>query len=554
MNLEVNNINGVINLIVLGNITKKLHIETLKSEIDNIKGESIISFFDAKVLPEAVIESLINISSCKKVKIQVAHTSLSSYFFRLGIPHILLPNKSIYKKEKIKALVIGGSAGSLDRILSIIQSLPKEDIVIFIVQHILEDKSNYLHSILKEKTSYNVKEAEDREIIENGYVYIAPPSYHIRVAEGKINLSKDAPVNFARPSIDVLFESLSLEYGAGLAAILLSGYNDDGTHSLEYLIKNRSRVLIQDPLECIEKELLLNAINTKNYNYIFPLPEMIHYIKRQIEPQKIELDRAKVSKFLEDINDKYGYDYRRYDYSSLSRLIVKEMNKYNLESFEDFKEQVLNYSENFESLFLEFSINVTEFFRNPQVFNKIRSSIFHYLSSYPHIKIWCAGSSTGEEPYSLAIILKEQGLLEKSQIYATDINPYIIEQAKNGFFSEKNIEKNNTNYLEAGGVNKFRDYFDKVNNVLKIKQELKENILFFQHSLVSTGILNEFNLILCRNVIIYFDEYLQQKTMELFKNSLSPNGFLILGESEYIKNNSIFNNFDKKLKIFKKLY
>lgn len=552
MNLEVNTINGIKNLIVLGSVSKKSHIEALKNEIDNIKNEAVISFFDAKVLPEEVILSILNTSA--QLKIQVAHTSLSSYFFRLSIPHILLPNKSIYKKERIKALVIGGSAGSLDRILNIVQDLPKEDIVIFIIQHILEDKLNYLDTILKEKTNYTVKEAEDKEEVKTGYIYIAPPSYHLRVDNGYLHLSKDPPVNFARPSIDVLFESLSNEYGAGLAAILLSGYNDDGSHSLKHLMKNKSKVLIQDPEECLEKELLLNAIKTNNYNYIFPLPEMIHYIKRQIEPKKIDLDTNKINRFLEDINEKYGYDYRRYDYSSLSRLIVKEMNKYNIESFEAFKEQVLNYSENFESLFLEFSINVTEFFRNPQVFNKIRTSIFHYLSSYPHIKIWCAGSSTGEEPYSLAIILKEQGLLEKSQIYATDINPYIVEQAKNGFFSEKNIEKNNNNYLEAGGINQFKDYFDKVNNVLRIKDELKENILFFQHSLVSPGILNEFNLILCRNVIIYFDEYLQQKTMNLFKNSLNPNGFLILGESEYIKNNNQFTNFDKKLKIFKKSY
>lgn len=554
MNIEVNKINNVLNILVLGTITKKYEISEIKTYIEQIKDKSIITFYDAKFLPEEIIIALIKTSKDSLIKVQVVHSSLSSYLFRLKIPHILLPNKSIFSKDKVKALVIGGSAGSLDRIISIISSLKKEEISIFIVQHILEDKINHLSDILKDKTEYLVSNAINEEEIKTGCIYIAPPAHHLKVSNGKIILTKDKPFNFARPSIDILFESLSQEYKDSLIAVLLSGYNDDGTHSLKLLQENKSKVLIQDPEEVIEKELLLNAIKTKNFNYIFPLPELIHYLKRNIETNEIQLIREQVDRFLELILDKYGYDYRFYEYGSISRLIVKYMFKNNIDSFDNFKDQVLNYSENFESLFLEFSINITEFFRNPFVFKNIRNSIFRYLSSYPHIKIWCAGCSTGEEPYSLAIILKELGLLEKSQIYATDINPYIVEQAKNGFFTRTNIENNEKNYIDAGGIGNFTNYFDIYDDVMKIKDELRENILFFQHSLVNQGILNEFNLILCRNVVIYFNEYLQDKTIDLFNKSLSPNGFLVLGESEYMKNNGLFNSIDNNLKIFKKFF
>lgn len=557
MNIEKNYIDKVLNISILGDIQRRNDIEVLRSELKNINENVVLTFFDAKTLPSVIIEELINLQNKKNnIKVKIIHPALSSYLYRLGIDHILLDNKSLNKKNKrkIKAIVIGGSAGSLEHILNIVKNLTKQDIAVFIVQHILEKSTNYLASILQNKTPYQVKDAENDELIQNGYIYIAPPAHQMKIINGRIVLTKEPPMYFARPSIDVLFESASKEYKSGLIAVLLSGYNDDGSHSLELLRINKSIVLVQDPEECNEKELLLNAIKTKNYNYIFPLPELIHYLKRLIEPKQIEIDKDRIKIFLKDIHEKYGYDYRQYSVESIYRLIQKEMEEQGYESFEDFSGQVLQWPDAFEALFLEFSINVTEFFRNPNVFNKIRNNIFPYLSSYPHIKIWCAGCSTGEEPYSLAIILKELNLLDKAQIYATDINPFIIEQAKNGIFSEINIEKDLKNYNDAGGSYQFKSYFDKVGNNLKVKDEIKDKIVFFEHSLVNQGVLNEFNLILCRNVIIYFDDKLQESVMNLFSNSLGHNGFLILGETEFIKNTSLFSSFDKNLKIFKKTY
>jgi chemotaxis protein methyltransferase CheR len=561
MNITAEKIDNVFRIAVLGELLKKSDIEKFCKKLESTgKDDTLITFFDARTLPEIVIEKLFELLQFKqaaKLKIQVVHQSLSSYLYRLGIDHILLSGKKLNDLSitgKCKALAIGGSAGSLERIIKILERLPLSGISVFIVQHILEKSPNYLPAILQPKTKYIVKEGVHKETVLADHVYIAPPGKQMRVVKGKIDLKDEPPVYFARPSIDVLFESLAIEYKNTLLAVLLPGYNNDGSHSLSLLRQNKGTVLILDPAECQEKELLENAIKTRDYNYIFPLPEMISYINRNIEQVEIVLSAAEIKAFLEKVFVIYGYDYREYHYDSISRLIKKEMMEQDIYSFREFSELIFSDFEHFEHLFLEFSVNVTEFFRNPRVFDKIRLNILTYLASFPHIKIWCAGCSTGEEPYSLAIMLKESGLLHKSQIYATDINPFIIEQAKNGFFSRKNFEKHSANYINSGGHNSFSDYFQEYESCFKINKEIKEKIVFFQHSLVSQGILNEFNLILCRNVLIYFDPSLQQKTINLFYQSLSPNGFLVLGESENIQLNSLFTVYDRNFRIYKKSF
>lgn len=260
--------------------------------------------------------------------------------------------------------------------------------------------------------------------------------------------------------------------------------------------------------------------------------------------------------FLKDLNDTYGYDYTEYQIDSIMRRINIAMIRERIYDFNIFREQVLNNEKIFHDLFLDLSINTTEFFRDHEVFNTIKNKILPYLNSYNHIKIWCAGCSIGKEVYSLAIILKEAGMLSKTQIYATDINPYAIEEAKNGLYSITTLDKDIDNYRNAQGEKSFIQYFDINKSYIKVKEELKKNILFFQHSLLSNGTLNEFNLILCRNVFIYFNDSLQEKVLKNFYNSLDNNGFLVLGKSEGIEKNNGYNYFykyDKQNKIYRKI-
>jgi len=276
---------------------------------------------------------------------------------------------------------------------------------------------------------------------------------------------------------------------------------------------------------------------------------------KNLSDKKGILNKEEVYNFLNELNIMYGYDYTEYQIDSIMRRINIAMIKEGISNFSSFKEQVINNKILFHNLFLDFSINITEFFRDPKVFALIKTKILPYLNSYNHIKIWCAGCSNGKEVYSLAIMLKEAGILSKTQIYATDINPYVIEEAKNGIYSSITLDKDINNYRNAQGEKNFIEYFDINNSYIKVKEELKKNILFFQHSLLSNGALNEFNLILCRNVFIYFNDSLQERILKNYYNSLDNNGFLVLGKSEGIQRNNgekYFCKYDEILKIYKK--
>lgn len=562
MNIQSEIINKEKHISIMGLLDtqeeQRLLLDTLRDrkEISEIH----ITFFETKILPAAIIESLkFHIEHYPDVplKLFVLHRHLSLYLSRLGIHNKLVFEKSLtpQSSQRIKALAIGGSAESLDKIFAIVKSLSVADISVFIVQHFPRDARNILDTLLQDKTQYRTTIPEDRTRIEENVIYIAPSDFQMKVENGYIHLTKDDPANYSRPSIDVLFESLSQEYTSSLLVVLLCGYGSDGSHSLKTLQVNASKIIIEDPLDCSARDMPKNALRTGYYDYKFPIQELASYLARTIRKAEITVDDREITAFLTSLHKQYGYDYREYSLDSIKRRLQKIMADRGVNQFQNFCFQVLNDPDLFEELFLEFSINVTHFFRNPEVFQQIRKKILPYLETYPHIKIWCAGCSTGEEPYSVAILLSEAGILKKSQIYATDINPFVVAEAKNALFNMKNLEIDRQNYRKSGGTKRFLDYFDIIDNMLKVKQDLQEKILFFQHSLVNSGVLNEFQLILCRNVLIYFTPNLQNKTFQLFENSLDRNGFLILGESESIssqKDNLSLKEFERTYKIFRK--
>lgn len=561
-NIQAETIQGQKHISVMGGLDSQEEQHQFLTLLRDRAGISEIhaTFFDAKTLPATIIESLrfqIDHYPHIPLKLFILHRHLSLYLSHLGLQNKLVFEKSLILSvhQRIKALAIGGSAESLDKIFTIVKSLAIADTSVFIVQHFPRDARNILDTLLQDKTQYKTVIPEDQTRIEPNIIYIAPSDFHMKVENGYIRLTQGEPVNYSRPSIDVLFESLSYEYKNALLAILLCGYGSDGSHSLQTLRLNGSKIIIEDPLDCSARDMPGNALRTGYYDYKFPIQELACYLSRTIRQEEIVFEKHQIIEFLAELHKRYGYDYQNYSLESIKRRLQKVMTERGFSSFPNFSMQVLNDSELFEELFLEFSINVTHFFRNPEVFRAIRDDILPYLDTYAHIKIWCAGCSTGEEPYSLAILLDEAGMLKKSQIYATDINPLVIAEAKNGLFSTNNLEIDRQNYQESGGTKTLLDHFEQVTTILKIKSQLREKILFFQHSLVNSGILNEFQLILCRNVLIYFNLHLQTSTFQLFQDSLDRNGFLILGESETIPPQEdlfAFEDFARAHKIFRK--
>lgn len=512
-----------------------------------------ITFFNLKILPKEIILELIKLLNKHKITIYSMEHSLWIYLLRLGITNRYYNNLKISKlKKSIKAIGIGGSAGSLEKIMGFVKNLPSSDISIFIVMHIKEDEKSRLSEILSHESNYRVVTAISDSKVEPKTIYCAPAGFHLMVVGGYTYLTKDEKVNFARPSIDVLFDSLAREYQDELLVILFCGYGKDGSRSLGFLKEHGVEVIIEEPSECQAKDMLINAIETNHFDRKLKLSEISEYLNSILKES--ELSDELLNEFLNAIYEKYGYDFRNYQRSSIKRRVKITMNRLGVNGFYEFKNEVLTNLTIFEELFFDFSINVTSFFRNPEVFKYLREEILPYLNTFHHIKIWNAGCSTGEEPYSIAIILDELGILNKSQIYATDFNPVILKKASNGFFSLDNLNADELNYKNSGGVKNFRDYFEFNNYNMSIKSYLKNKILFFNHNLVTDGVINEFQLIICRNVFIYFDEDLKIKVINLFNDSLIRNGFLLLGDSENISQpeKQGFKVENKSYKVYKK--
>lgn len=238
---------------------------------------------------------------------------------------------------------------------------------------------------------------------------------------------------------------------------------------------------------------------------------------------------------LEAIYRLSGYDFRQYARSSINRRIFNRMRMENMDTVTALLEKVIHEPGFLDQILNDFSINVTEMFRDPDFFKALREEVVPELSGLQQIRIWHAGCSSGEEVFSMAIILEEAGLLDKSLIYATDFNEDILEMAKQGIFPLNKMQLYTKNYLKAGGTRAFSEYYKTDHQHAYIDPKLMKNIIFWQHNLVTDQTFNEFDVIICRNVLIYFTTALQSKVQRLFYESLPVGGFLGLGDKETLR-------------------
>ncbi len=270
-----------------------------------------------------------------------------------------------------------------------------------------------------------------------------------------------------------------------------------------------------------------------------------------------ENEDIEISLLLEGIHLKYGHDFRNYSYSHIKRRIARRMSEGGFNSISEMQYKVLYNKEFFNILLSDFSINVTEMFRDPMFYKAFRKNVVPVLRTYPFIRIWHAGCSTGEEAYSMAIMLKEEGLYERAQIYATDFNNTVLQNAKEGIYPIENIKEYTYNYQQAAGNASFSDYYTARYDSVIFDQSLKKKITFANHNLVTDGVFGEMHVIVCRNVLIYFNRELQNNVIELFSDSLCNGGFLCLGSKESIKfssSNESFEDFIGSEKIYRKRY
>ncbi len=250
---------------------------------------------------------------------------------------------------------------------------------------------------------------------------------------------------------------------------------------------------------------------------------------------KNELEDIEIQLLLEGVFRYYGFDFRNYASASLKRRIWNTIRAEHLTSVSGLQEKVLHDWACLERFLLGLSVNVTAMFRDPSFFLAFRSKVVPILRTYPFIRIWHAGCSTGEEVYSIAILLQEEGLYHRCRIYATDMNEMVLRKAKNAIFPLDLMQDYTHLYLKAGGKKSFSEYYVAAYENAIFRSSLKENIVFSQHNLVTDGSFNEFNVIFCRNVLIYFNQTLQERVHNLLYESLCTFGVLGLGNQESLK-------------------
>lgn len=258
---------------------------------------------------------------------------------------------------------------------------------------------------------------------------------------------------------------------------------------------------------------------------------------------------------LEAIYQKYSYDFRGYSMPSVKRRIASAMDQFGLKSVTSLQERVLHDACFFAELIQYLTIPTSEMFRDPSFFKKFRDEVVPILKTYPSLKLWIAGCSTGEEIYSYAIILDETDLLKRTTIYATDINPKSLKKAEQGIFPIDKIKDYTVNYRKSGGLRELSDYITTDSNGALFERRLKENVMFADHSLATDSVFSEMQMVSCRNVLIYFDRELQNRAIGLFKESLVRRGFLGLGSKESLRfsdSDLYFDTFSPEEKIYRK--
>jgi chemotaxis protein methyltransferase CheR len=271
---------------------------------------------------------------------------------------------------------------------------------------------------------------------------------------------------------------------------------------------------------------------------------------------KIDLENIEIKLLLDGVYKVSGFDFRDYAQASLKRRIHKCMLDEDVNTISGFQERILHNPESLNNFLLSLSIDITELFRDPDLYCCYRKKIIPVLRTYPFFRIWHAGCSTGEEAYSDAIILIEEGLYDRARIYATDFNEAVLDKARKGIFPQKIMKTYISNYQQACGNRAFSEYYTAKFDNVQLNPSLQTNITWAQHNLVTDKSFNEFQVVFCRNVMIYFNKSLQDQVLKLLYESLCLYGFLILGKKESLKFSPFEDKFemiDLNERIYKKI-
>lgn len=461
---------------------------------------------------------------------------------------------------------IGASAGGLEALSQLFADLTSDTGLAFVViQHLAPTHESFSAEILSRKTKMRVEEIKDGIKVQANHVYIIPPNHNLTILHGVLNLMPRVETRGYQMAVDFFFQSLAEDQKHNAIGIILSGTAADGTKGLQAIKTEGGLTIVQDPTSAKYDGMPRSAINAGVVDLILSpaqiAAELINVARHTplARHETSALPFKNVDAITEDslrkifslIRNQSHVDFTHYKYTTLKRRIARRIALHKNESLENYLEYLQLNPHEVQALFNDFLINVTEFFRDPDVFVGLKKQIFPKIlmnkSPNSTIRIWVIGCATGEEAYSVAItlleVLGETFYKTKIQIFATDISESAIQKARTGFFPE-DIHKNVS-------TERLQRFFIKTENGYKIRKSVRDLCIFSRHDVTSDPPFAKLDLICCRNLLMYFDSILQKRMLPIWHYALNTGGFLCLGRSETVGNlATLFRVINKTKKLY----
>lgn len=466
--------------------------------------------------------------------------------------------------EKPLLVAVGSSAGGLGALEQFFGSVePGNNIAIVVIQHLDPSHDSMLADILQRSTDMRVVQVNKKIHVEPDTVYVISPGNDLLVKNNHLVVKEQEDPRGIRLPIDYFFRSLKDNRREEAIGIILSGTGSDGTLGIKDIKAENGLIMAQEPSTAEHRGMPENAINTGLVDYILPpgkmFPQLLDFLEKSInKPYKREIEderiiEEQVNKIIEIIKEQTKHDFDEYKKSTIFRRIERRINVNGISSFNKYIKLLEENPGEAESLFQEFLIGVTRFFRDKEAFNSLNQKVFPNILNNDNnetVRIWVPGCSTGEEAYSIAILvydfIKEHGKKNEVQIFATDIDEKALEYARQGNYPLNIAADVPGNYLQY--------YFTKKSNCYRISKELRDIVVFAKHSVLKDPPYSRLDMISCRNLLIYMKNESQERIRNIFHYSLNEGGFLFLGSSESIGNNKdLYKSINNRHKIFQKI-
>ena len=470
------------------------------------------------------------------------------------------------KKENVeqsRIIAVGASAGGLEALKAFFKNIPASDKNAYVViQHLSPDYKSMMGELLKKNTNLPIVQITDNMEVKAGHVYLIPPANNLVLKGNALHLTDKPNNQTLNLPIDMFFESMAEQRREKSIGVVLSGTGSDGTRGVRAIKENDGMVMVQEPSEAKFDGMPKSAINTGLVDYILPVeemgPELNEFITAppvfHFEDGDVQYDEKELNKILNYIDEQAGLDFREYKYATLARRIARRVNICKCKNLKEYFKFLTNNEEEVEILYREFLIGVTKFFRDDKVWEILKKKVFPKLIEEKNdgdtLKLWDVGCSTGEEAYSFAMCLHEemekQGKNLELKIFATDISQPHLDIGSKGIYPESIVADVSKDLLLK--------YFLSKSNSYQVSEKLRRTVIFSKHNIIKNPPFSNMDMVVCRNLLIYFQNSIQKKAMNMLHYALKEDGILVLGTSESVySHKENFAEIDRRWKIFKSI-